>query len=198
MDGQYLKGGKWVDCERGTTLGDRVHTFDQVTSSKVRLYIHEIKSDSASIAEVSVALGDAPFDCGQPHALAITENKQGGMAVFLKKPTAQTLRDALDRMLDVYDVEFEAGKALRYIHKIKDGRHIYFLANLDKTPITTQVYLRGTLRPELWNPHTGEISQPKYLHEKNNAVDVTTVKMTLLPTTSMFITSPKQDSERMK
>ena len=88
------------------------------------------------------------------------------MAVFLKTPTAQTLQDTLDRMLDVYDVEFEAGKALRYIHKIHDGRHIYFLANLGKTPISTQVELRGTLQPELWNPHTGEISKPKYLHEK--------------------------------
>jgi hypothetical protein len=101
-------------------------------------------------------------------------------------------------MLEVYDVEFEAGKALRYIHKIDDGRHIYFLAHLGETPISTQVYLRGTLRPELWNPHTGEISQAKYMHEKKGAVDVTTVKMTLLPTTSMFITSPEEGPERMK
>ncbi len=48
---QYLDGGKWVDCADGTTLGDKIITFDPVTSSKVRLYIHEIKSDSASIAE---------------------------------------------------------------------------------------------------------------------------------------------------
>ncbi len=39
-----------------------------------------------------------------------SRNEQGGMAVFLKKPTAQTLQDTLDRMLEVYDVEFEAGK----------------------------------------------------------------------------------------
>ena len=109
------------------------------------------------------------------------------LAVFLKKPTAQTLQDALDRMMEVYDVEFEAGKPLRYIHKIKDGRHIYFFAHLGKAPIDTQACLRGRLRPELWNPHTGEIAQPKYLHEKQGAVDVTRVKISLPPTTSMFI-----------
>ena len=111
----------------------------------------------------------------------------------MKKPTARTLQDALNRMLDVYDVEFEAGKALRYIHKIKDGRHIYFLAHLGKTPISTRVYLRGTLRPELWNPHTGEISAPKYTHEKKSAVDVSKVKISLLPTTSMFITAQEEE-----
>ena len=110
------------------------------------------------------------------------------MAVFLKKPTAQLLQDTLDRMLEVYDVEFEAGKALRYIHKIKDGKHVYFLAHLGNTPLTTQVYLRGTLRPELWDPHTGEISKPEYMHQKEGAVDVTNLKISLLPTTSVFIT----------
>lgn len=184
---QCLEGDHWVDCADGTTLGDKIITFDKVTSSKVRLYIHAIKSDSASIAEFSVAIGDTPLADGKPSPLVGSRNAQGGMAVFLEKPAALALHDALDRMLEVYDVEFEAGKALHYIHKIHDGRHIYFFANLGKTPITTQVCLRGTLHVEFWNPHTGEISQPKYLHEKKGAIAVTKVEMSLLPTTSMFI-----------
>jgi len=190
---QYLDGSKWANCADGTTLGDKSITFDKVTSSKVRLYIHTIKSDSASIAEFSVAIGDVPLHDGKSSPLTVAENEQGGMAAFLKKPNAQTLQDALDRMLEVYDVEFEAGNTLRYIHKIHDGRHIYFLANLGKTPVSTQVYLRGTLRPELWNPHTGEISQPKYLHEKKGTVDVTNVKISLLPATSMFIAGQENE-----
>jgi hypothetical protein len=90
-------------------------------------------------------------------------------------------------MADVYDVEFETGKPLRYIHKIKDGKHIYFLANLDQTPITTEVRLRDKLDLEFWNPHTGEISAPKYTHEKHGEVDVTNVRITLPPIPSMFI-----------
>jgi hypothetical protein len=116
-----------------------------------------------------------------------SRNEQGGIAVFLKTPTATTLRDALNGMLDVYDVEFEAGKSLRYIHKIHDGRHIYFLANLGKTPIGTRVELRGTLRPELWDPHTGDISDAEYSHETRGLSDVTKMKIELPPIRSVFI-----------
>jgi hypothetical protein len=116
-----------------------------------------------------------------------SRNERGGMAVFLKEPTAETLQRALDRMLEVYDVEFEAGQALRYIHKIHDGRHIYFLAHLGSKPISTWVELRGALRPELWDPHTGAISKPEYAHEKRGAIDVTRLQLELSPTRSVFI-----------
>jgi len=115
------------------------------------------------------------------------------MAVFLERPTAKTLQDTLDRMVDVYDVEFDEGKALRYIHKIMDGRHIYLLANLGNSAISTQVRLRGRLRPELWNPHTGEISMPSCSHEKMDAIEVTRIEVKLLPTTSVFITGRDED-----
>jgi hypothetical protein len=121
-----------------------------------------------------------------------SRNARGGMAFFLKKPTAKTLRDALDRMLDVYDLEFEVGKELRYIHKIHDGRHVYFLAHLGETPISTRVELRGRLRPEFWNPHTGEISTPKHAHGKKGTVDVTEVTIKLSPTTSTFIIAQEE------
>jgi len=184
---QYFQGDKWVNCADGTTLGDKIITFDKVTSSKVRLYIHEIKSDSASISEFKVALGDTAITSEEPTPAVCSRNAAGGMVVFLKSPAAQTLQDALDGMADVYDVEFETGKPLRYIHKIKDGKHIYFLANLDQTPITTEVRLRDKLDLEFWNPHTGEISAPKYTHEKHGEVDVTNVRITLPPIPSMFI-----------
>jgi len=190
---QYLEGGRWMECVGGTTLGHKVHTFDPVTSSKVRLSIHDIKSDSASIAEFTIALGDAAIGDGKPHPPAGSRNEQGGMAVFLKRPTARTLQETLDRMLAVYDVEFEPGKALRYIHKIKDENHIYFLANLGETPIATRMELRGRLCPELWNPHTGDISVPKYLHEKRDTVDVTKLKIDLAPTRSLFITAHEEE-----
>jgi len=116
----------------------------------------------------------------------------GGMSIFLNRPTAKALRSALDWMQRVYDVEFEKGKELRYIHKIKDGKHVYFLANLGKARVNTAVELRGTLQPELWNPHTGEISRPEYSHEKRGTVGVTKVKIDLAPTKSIFIIAPQE------
>jgi hypothetical protein len=115
------------------------------------------------------------------------KNEPSGMAVFLKKPTADTMRQTLDKMLDVYDVEFEVGKELRYIHKVKDGKDIYFFANLGKMPISTWAELRGTLSAESWNPHTGNISRPQYSHEKKGLSPVTKVKIELPPATSIFI-----------
>jgi hypothetical protein len=112
-----------------------------------------------------------------------------GSAVFLQRPTANSLRDTLDGLLDVYDVEFEVGKELRYIHKIKDGMHRYLFANLGNTPIRTWVELRGSLRPALWDPHTGKISEPEYSHEQRGAAGVTRVKIELSPIRSVFITA---------
>jgi hypothetical protein len=122
------------------------------------------------------------------HSTNETASEPGpGMAVFLESPTATSLRDTLDSMLDVYDVQFEVGKELRYIHKVQDGMHRYFLANLGETPISTWVKLRGSLRPKLWDPYTGDISAPEYSHEKRGAVDVTRVKIELSPIRSIFI-----------
>ena len=64
-------------------------------------------------------------------------------------------------MVDVYDVAFEPGQTLRYIHKVWDGRDIYFFANLEESRIAGWVTLRGRRQLELWDPHTGGISEAK-------------------------------------
>jgi hypothetical protein len=117
------------------------------------------------------------------------ENRAGGKAIFLEKPDATALCKALDAMLDLYDVEFEVGKELCYIHKVKDGRDIYFLANLRDTPTSTWVQLRGSLIPDSWNPHDGTISELKFSHEKCGPADTTKVKIDLPPLKSLFIVS---------
>jgi hypothetical protein len=122
-----------------------------------------------------------------PNAAETERNEQGGMAIFLNKPTAEALREALDNMLDVYDVEFEVNKELRYIHKVKDGKDVYFFANLSRAPISTWVEIRGRLSPESWNPHTGDVSKAEYSHERRGPVDVTKVKIELPQSTSLFI-----------
>jgi hypothetical protein len=183
---QYLSGDKWLDCAEGTTLGHKMHTFEPITASHVRLYIHSIKSDSASIAEFKVLdnhkqLGD------NLHTPVINRNDRGGRAVFLNKPTADNLRQTLDRMVSVYDVTFEPGHALGYIHKVHEGKEIYFFANLSEVTIANKVTFRGKLTPELWNPHTGQISIPDYSSDKRGSAAITRVAISLGPTESVFI-----------
>jgi hypothetical protein len=91
----------------------------------------------------------------------------GGHAYFVPKWKDTLLADLLKRVTPVPDVAIQlpptpviigrdyAG-ALTYLHKVKDGREIYFFANSRRQPVETTVVLRGQKKLALWDPHTGE------------------------------------------
>jgi hypothetical protein len=79
-----------------------------------------------------------------------------------------------------------------YIHKIKDGRHIYFFTNSSNETIRTDVLLRGKLKPEAWDPHTGRIyKELEYTIQKIKNVTYTKVELKLDPVSSVFYLSAK-------
>ncbi len=48
---------------------------------------------------------------------------------------------------------------IQYIHKVKDGRDFYFIANSSNSCVSLDVSLRGTFRTlEFWDPMTGEMT----------------------------------------
>ena len=60
----------------------------------------------------------------------------------------------------VNDVDFDKITELSegtftYIHKIINGKDIYFIANSSSSSVDTFVNLRGKINVELWDPHTG-------------------------------------------
>jgi len=68
----------------------------------------------------------------------------------------------LDKYSDAADVVFTNNPVLKtdfgkfnYIHKIKDGKNIFFFTNSSDEKIHTEVILRGDLKLECWNPHNG-------------------------------------------
>lgn len=185
---QVHDGADWVDCATGTELGVRTLRFEPVRGERVRLLIHTIKADSVSIAELSVLHGDRCLTGGASRAIeAEFGNARGGLAVFLERPTAASLRECLDRMVDVYDVAFEPGQTLRYIHKVWDGRDIYLFANLEESRIAGWVTLRGRRQWELWDPHTGGISEAKQAVDGEGAGSETRVWLELDPLESIFV-----------
>ena len=123
--------------------------------------------------------------------LHIKKNSSGGMAIRLNSLNAATLRKALDAAVDVYDVECEDNKVLRYIHKIINDTEVYLFANISEAQIDTHVKLRGLMEPEAWNPHTGEIIQIEHSHEKEAGYDITMIWLTLPPIKSVFIVGKK-------
>lgn len=120
----------------------------------------------------------------------VRRNEKGGMAVFLNAPSAGLMRETLDGMVVVPDVKFETGRELRYLHKVHEGRHVYFFANLDEHAVDTVIQLRGNLTPEWWNPHTGEISGSNHERERLDGVDVTKLRVTLGAGASIFAVAP--------
>lgn len=96
---------------------------------------------------------------------AVHRSSNGGQAVFIRHPSAETLGTVLHRLGVTADVAFAgnptptSGNGLfGYIHKQKDGRDIYFFGNSSLTPVDTRVQLRGRIRqPQVWDPWTGNI-----------------------------------------
>ena len=140
----------------------------------------------ADVAQTVKAMFGA-IGSGSTTGYGLVENARGGMAIHLNSLRGETLGKALDVALDVYDVEFESNRSLRYIHKIKDGRHIYMFANIGQEPINTSARLRGVVESDFWNPHTGEISGADYAREVESGLDVTVVKLRLAPFRSVFV-----------
>jgi hypothetical protein len=87
----------------------------------------------------------------------------------------------------VYDVEFENNAKLRYIHKVKGKTDVYFFANIGDKAADASVRLRGKIKPESWDPHTGKFSVPEYSHVVEDGQPVTVVKLALNPVHSLFI-----------
>ncbi len=80
-------------------------------------------------AEVARLIGPI-FPGGESEAGRIKKNRAGGTACFLAHPDGDTLRDVLAKTGIVFDVEYPSHPEIQYIHRIIDGRHIFYFANL--------------------------------------------------------------------
>ena len=84
-------------------------------------------------------------------------------ALFVPRPTAQSLAAALAERTDVPDVCFTGGAhPFNYLHKVIRGRHVYLFGNIDATPCRLTVTLRQPMQGALlMDPHTGQTSEPE-------------------------------------
>ncbi|HKG26612.1 MAG TPA: glycosyl hydrolase, partial [Thermomicrobiales bacterium] len=72
------------------------------------------------------------------------------------------------------------------LHRVKDGRDLYFLVNSTRKPQTAEIALAGHVQPWLWDPSTAE-TRPLALAPP--AVGVTRFSLDLPPVGSAFITT---------
>lgn len=76
---------------------------------------------------------------------------------------------------------------LRYIHKERNGKSIFYFANLSDEPFDKEIALRGKKRFELWNPHTGETYPVAAHYDKKGKENITLLRLTLPRLKSLFL-----------
>ncbi|MDP2527079.1 glycosyl hydrolase [Maribacter dokdonensis] len=129
----------------------------------------------------------------QVSEIKINGNSNGGKAIYISEPNEHTLSGAITENV-VTDVAFNPTPKLstnkgkfNYIHKIKDGKNIYFFSNSSDETISTEVTLQGKHYLFNANPHNGDIQEIKNLtHSKFNNQEFTKATLMLKPVSSTF------------
>jgi hypothetical protein len=122
------------------------------------------------------------------------KNPAGGQSLFIPNTQPWLVDFALRQVLPVRDVDIQQpivtpkvgpdyDGALTYIHKVKDGRDIYFFANSSPRDVDTKVVLQGRKALKVWDPHTGTTARPA---EASIDETTTTLRLVLPSTTSLF------------
>ena len=195
---QYWDGENWIDVAEGGQMNGAFveHTFEPVTTNKMRLYLSEVQ-DCASINEVEVYMGDSDLNLvsglvNDTSDVITNENAAGGKAYYIPKDATEHLDEALDDAVSVYDVTFDEGIEVTngnfaYIHKVKNNQDIYFIANSGSEDVSSYVEIRGEISPVLWDPHTGTKAKLESEVIDKDGMKVTRVKFDLPSHKSMFI-----------
>ncbi len=120
-------------------------------------------------------------------------NPKGGQALFIPAPDAGNLSLALDRMAPHPNVAFTGPPRIHselgyfsYIHKVRDGKDIYFFSNSSDDPVATGVSLRGRLKLQGWDPHSGAIADLPVTYEERDGVVYTKAPLGLSAVRSVF------------
>lgn len=129
------------------------------------------------------------FPLGEMDDGLIISNRNNGKAIFILKPDAFKLRDFLQKASDNWDVDYPLNPNLQYIHKVSEGRNIYYFANTGGSAVSTILTLRGSLNLEEMDPHSGVIREVTTEPEPaaNQKSPITRLSLNLGPYHSCFL-----------
>ena len=140
---------------------------------------------------------EAGMDTGVQQIVAELLNPKdphaAGKAVWIPSGRSEDLGPVLDEFLKVPDVAIECAEALSggslgYIHKIKNGRNIYYFANSSDQDISCAVTIRGKIsEPWFWDPHKGSRSRAACSYKEIDGEAVTRFPLHLRSVESLFM-----------
>jgi hypothetical protein len=124
-------------------------------------------------------------------------NSKGGKALFIGHPDEANLRKAITDSGLRFDIQCNDGAHVRTLHKVLGSKEIFYFANPGDTPVNTQVTLRGKLKLEAYDPHSGEIKplETVLVQNKQPSSFSTSGQLTLKPYHSCFWVGDKAGTE---
>lgn len=174
LEGEYMVLNNAVDQQRYKLL---ILPGGEVISLKALQKIRKFYDNGGSIIATSV-LPSKSAESGMDQEVIKIKNElfdttgklktnvKKGQTIFLLKPNANVLAQTFKDMAIHADVTFEgnpqpltANGMLSYIHKVREGKDIYFFSNSTDDTVNTFVQVRGKIIPQLWNPYNGTISR---------------------------------------
>lgn len=163
-----------------------------ISTTQLPYMSSEMGQDAKVISLVTEIFGIDPLSAADDEIQKKT-NEQGGHAIFIPNPTPKELSDAIQKTV-IPDVQFSPDPILSsdfgkfsYIHKIKDGKDIYFFSNSSDETIETDVQMKGKLDLYGANPHNGGVTKlANVSHIRLNGQDYTKGKLILAPVQSNF------------
>ncbi|HNR40595.1 MAG TPA: hypothetical protein PKL65_00055 [Bacteroidales bacterium] len=107
--------------------------------------------------------------------------------MFLQHPDALDIAGTLSGSGLVFDVDHPLNPGLQYIHKVVEGKNVFFFANTGEAPVQTEATLRDAVHLEEWDPHSGTIREADYRFAENaSGSESTVVTINLKPYNSVF------------
>lgn len=179
-----LPGGEVLSADAAAKILEFYRSGGAViATSKLPKYAAEAGRDQEvrdMVYEVFGMSDIRPMTCSIRHAryrflnIFSKRNEAGGCGYFIAKPYTSVLEEILDGILPGRDVDLglepdyyvrtdhDYDGAVTYIHKVRGGKDIYFIANSTDREQAMEVGLRGQKKSvELWDPHTGGRSVPE-------------------------------------
>ncbi len=141
-----------------------------------------------------------------------------GKGVFLPDPNETTLQQTLDGLDLAWDVSitnatdiprnyrkaytqdhvkkipdaYEGGnREFAYLHRSVGNAEVYFFANASGLTVSAELQVRGQLKLETWNPHTGKIQPLESTSAMDHGQPMTRFDLSLAPIRSVFVVGSK-------
>lgn len=88
-------------------------------------------------------------------------------AVLIENPSTENLGHVVDKLPTVHSVRFTGQERVNNVHKILNGKDIWYFANPGMENKTVDIEMNGIHKLEAWDPHTGETGKKINFEYKN-------------------------------